>query len=214
MVRILKYVFIAFTIGICVSIPIFTANPDLHIQEEHIVNIPPPIPQQKRNIRYITRTTFYAHIAKTESKGSYTIANRSMLLGKYQAGKHALLEFGYSEEKLNQIYATIDTTFTKTGKPRYNFDISLFPPAEQERFIRWYMQQMEKKHLKQYIKKYSGKTIQGVYISKPGILYASMMGYAHVQRYLDSGGKKNYYAGSGTSIGARLKKYRNTEFKD
>lgn len=213
MARFIKYLLACVVVCICVSIPFLTPTPNVIINQDHIVDIPKPSANQKvRKIRYISRNTFYAHIAKTESKGSYDVANRSQLLGKYQAGKHALLEFGYSANKLEQIYATIDTTYTKSGRPRYSFDSSLFPPAEQERFIRWYMQQMETKHLRTYIQKYAGKKIKNIYITKPGILYASMMGYAHVQRFLDSDGKKNYYAGSGKSIGARLQKYQHTEF--
>lgn len=213
MTRVLQYIFAFVVVCLCVSIPIKTPNSLVTINQDELVDLTPNKTEPVRKIRYISRASFYAHIAKTESKGSYDVANRSQLLGKYQAGKHALLEFGYSNDKLEEIYATIDTTYTKTGKPRYSFDSSLFPPAEQERFIRWYMQQMEQKHLRVYIKKYAGKKIKNMYITKPGILYASMMGYAHVQRFLDSGGKKNYFAGSGKSIGARMRKFQDTEFK-
>ena len=211
---IFKISIIIITIAICISIPIHTPSPDLEIQQEQLIDISKSPPKKVRRIQYISRNTFYSHIAKTESKGSYSIANRSLLLGKYQASKHALLEFGYSSDRIDQIYATVDTTYTTQGNPRYNFDITLFPPEEQERFIRWYMQQMETKHLRKHIHKYSGKTIQNIHITKTGILYASMMGYAHVQRFLESEGKYNYYAGSGKSIAGRLKKYANIEFSN
>ena len=124
---------------------------------------------------------------------------------------YALLEFGYSEEQIQAIYDSFDTTYTQKGYARYHFDLETFPPEDQERFIRWYMKRMENVYLKQAIDKYVGTTINNVYITRAGILNASMLGFNHVMRFLESDGKINYTPRKGYSIQNRLEQFERTE---
>ncbi len=160
---------------------------------------------------YIEYRDLYKKIAHIESRQKYDVANKTKTVGKYQASRSALLEFGYSEEQVQAIYESFDTTYTENGSARYHFDLETFPPQDQERFIRWYMQQMETVYLKQVIDKYVGTTINNVYITRAGILNASMLGFNHVVEYLESDGRINYTPRKGYSVQHRLAQFERTE---
>ena len=160
---------------------------------------------------YIEYRDLYQKIAHIESRQKYDVANKTKTVGKYQASRSALLEFGYSEEQVQAIYESFDTTYTENGYARYHFDLETFPPQDQERFIRWYMQQMETVYLKQVIDKYVGTTINNVYITRAGILNASMLGFNHVVEYLESDGRINYTPRKGYSVQHRLAQFERTE---
>ena len=160
---------------------------------------------------YINYQDLYKKIASIESKHNYDIANKMRMVGKYQASRAALLEFGYTEEQVQNIYDSFDTTYTEKGHARYHFNVETFPPEDQERFIRWYMHRMETVYLKDVIEKYVGKTINDIYITRAGILNASMLGFNHVVRFLESNGKINYTPRKGYSIQGRLALFERTE---
>lgn len=160
---------------------------------------------------YIEYHDLYKKIAHIESRQRYDVANKTKTVGKYQASRSALLEFGYSEEQVQAIYDSFDTTYTQKGYARYSFDLETFPPEDQEEFIRWYMQRMETVYLKQIIDKYVGTRVNNVYITRAGILNASMLGFNHVMRFLESDGKINYTPRKGYSIQNRLEQFDRTE---
>lgn len=162
-------------------------------------------------LNYIRYQDLYKKIAHIESKQQYDVANKSLMVGKYQASRISLLEFGYTEEQVQAIYDSFDTTYTEKGHARYHFDIETFPPEEQERFICWYMKQMERVYLKDVIDKYVGTTVNNVYITRAGILNASMLGFNHVVRFFESNGKINYTPRNGYSIQQRLARFERTE---
>ena len=65
-----------------------------------------------------------------------------------------------------------------------------------------------------YIKKYVGETIDGVYITKAGILSACLLGHGHVMDFLDRNPDNlNHKDGNGTSIRSRLMKYDHIEIR-
>jgi len=162
-------------------------------------------------LNYIEYQDLYKKIAHIESRHKYNVANKAKTVGKYQAGKAALLEFGYTEEQIQAIYDSFDTVYTSKGHARYHFDIETFPPEDQERFIRWYMHRMETVYLKDAINKYVGTTINNVYITRAGILNASMLGFNNVLKYLESDGKVNYTPKKGYSVKNRLEQFERTE---
>lgn len=169
--------------------------------------------QEEFELNYINYTDLYNKIAKIESRQNYDVANKSRMVGKYQASRVALLEFGYSEEQVQNIYDSFDTTYTDKGYARYHFDVNTFPPEDQERFIRWYMHRMETVYLKEIINKYVGTTINNVYITRAGILNASMLGFNHVVRFLETDGKVNYTPKRGYSVQGRLAQFERTEIE-
>ena len=162
-------------------------------------------------LNYINYHDLYTKIAHIESRQNYDVANKSRMVGKYQASRVALLEFGYSEEQVQAIYDSFDTVYTSKGHARYHFDIETFPPEDQERFIRWYMHRMETVYLKDVIDKYVGTTVNDVYITRAGILNASMLGFNHVIKFLESEGKINYTPKKGYSVQHRLAQFERTE---
>ncbi|MCQ2606131.1 MAG: hypothetical protein MJ204_06280 [Bacteroidales bacterium] len=162
---------------------------------------------------YIGYKDLYARIARIESRHRYDVANKTKMVGKYQASRSALLEFGYSEDQIQAIYDSFDTTYTEQGHARYTFDIETFPAEDQERFICWYMKRMEKVYLKEMIDKYVGTTVNNVYITRAGILNASMLGFNHVVRFLESNGEINYTPRKGYSIKNRLQQFERTEIE-
>lgn len=169
--------------------------------------------QEEIELSYINYNDLYAKIAKIESHQNYDVANKSRMVGKYQASRVALLEFGYTEEQVQSIYDSFDTTYTDKGYARYHFDVNTFPPEDQERFIRWYMHRMETVYLKEIINKYVGTTVNNVYITRAGILNASMLGFNHVVRFLESDGKVNYTPKRGYSVQGRLAQFERTEIE-
>lgn len=162
-------------------------------------------------LEYINYKDLYTKIAHIESRQNYDVANKTRTVGKYQASKAALLEFGYSEEQVQAIYDSFDTVYTSKGHARYHFDVTTFPPEDQERFIRWYMHRMETVYLKDIIAKYVGTTVNDVYITRAGILNASMLGFNNVVKFLESNGEINFTPKRGYSVQNRLAQFERIE---
>ncbi len=180
----------------------FLKNADLTIKEELF---------ETRDLKIINKAELYKHIAVKESHNRYNVSNRLNMLGKYQASKTALLDFGYPEHLIDSIRSTIYQDTLESGRVAYYFDTTVFSHAEQERFIRWFINKVEKVYLKEAIEDYSGKVIDGVYVTKAGILYASMLGFKHVKNFLNTNGKVNFSDSNGTSIKERLLEFEATE---
>lgn len=163
---------------------------------------------------YISKQKLFDKIAHIESRGQYDAANAKHTVGKYQASRTSLLEFGYSEERVDSIFNSIVAIKEEGRRANYYFDIELFDNHEQERFITWYMKRMEKVLLKDCMNEYVGTTVNGIRITKAGILHASMLGAEHVQRFFDSNGKINYTPKRGPSVQQRLERFETTEIKE
>ena len=162
-------------------------------------------------LEYINYQDLYTKIAHIESRQNYDVANKTRTVGKYQASKAALREFGYNEEQVQAIYDSFDTVYTSKGHARYHFDLETFPPEDQERFIRWYMHRMETVYLKDIIAKYVGTTVNDVYITRAGILNASMLGFNNVVKFLESNGEINFTPKRGYSVQNRLAQFERIE---
>lgn len=164
----------------------------------------------ENTVNFISSKKLYKHIAHIESKGKYNVVSSFDMLGKYQVSRSTLHEFGYSHAQLDSIYSSVYSV-NEDGRTRYYFNTDFFSPKEQERFIRWYTKKMERILLKEQIQKYVGTTIGGVYITKAGILHASMLGQTHVKRFLETNGKVNYTPRRGYSVKQRLQQLENVE---
>jgi len=164
-----------------------------------------------QEVDFISKKHLFTYIASIESKGEYNVVSNQSMLGKYQASKSSLREFGYTDNQIDSIYKTVYEVTISGNKKRYFFDTELFPPSEQERFIRWYTNRMERVLLKYHIDEYVGRTIDGVYITKAGLLNASMLGHTHVIRFLESNGAINYSPKCGYSVKERMQQLENTE---
>jgi len=119
-----------------------------------------------------------------ESQGRYSVVNKYGYMGKYQFGKSTL--------KLIGICGTQD--FLENRKL-------------QEQAFNVYTAR-NKWVLRKDIKRYSGRTIGGVYITESGILAAAhLAGAGNIKKYLRSGGAIGFSDAFGTSIRYYLKKF-------
>lgn len=138
------------------------------------------------NIPYINRNfiAFKEAVAFKESQGKYSTVNTLGYLGKYQFGKNTLKRF--------KIYDT---------------DVFLNSPELQERAFIAYCK-VNKWILRKDIKRYVGKTINGIYITESGILAAAhLSGAGNVKKFLRSNGKQKFKDAYGTTISLYLKKF-------
>ena len=127
---------------------------------------------------------FKEALAFKESSGNYFVTNHFGYLGKYQ--------FGASTLKLLGVY---------------NKSLFLSNPKLQEKaFIANIAR--NKWILRREIKKYVGKTFNGILITESGILAAAHLGGAgNVKKYLRSGGAHVFKDGNNISIEYYLKKF-------
>jgi hypothetical protein len=177
------------------------------------------IKNKKSEPKMISRQELLKMNSKLESKGQWNVANRYGYMGKYQIGKLALLDLGYDSlwisELQNSIYSISDTIINRRNdtivRNFYYFDISLFPPQKQEEVIRKLLHKNENVYLKKHIDEYVGKEIDGVRITKAGILSASFLGFAYVDKFLKSNGRVNPKDGNGHSIKDRMSIFENFE---
>lgn len=193
---------------------LLNSNVDAPVQKEVVI----PIQKEESTIK-ITKKELLKMNSKLESNGKWDVANKYGYMGKYQIGKLALLDLGYDStwisELQNSIYSVSDTTINRKNdtiiRYFYYFDLSLFPPKKQEEVIHKLLNKNEKVYLKDQIKEYVGKEIDGVKITKAGILSASFLGFDYVDKFLKSGGKVNPADANGHSIKDRMKLFENYE---
>jgi len=134
---------------------------------------------------------FKEAVAMRESDGNYQTVNSYGYMGKYQFGKGTLQFIGIKDCKdfLNN-------------------------PALQEKAFIAYLKK-NKWILRRELKKYAGKTINGVFITESGILAAAHLGGAGaVQDFLRSNGKVSFVDGYGTNIKVYLKAFANYDLSE
>lgn len=119
-----------------------------------------------------------------ESRGDYFIVNTFGYLGKYQFGKETLKMIG--------IYNPVH--FLKNPELQ---EKAFLANAERNKWI-----------LRKDIKRFNGKTINGVRITESGILAAAhLAGPGNVKKYLRSYGEQGFKDAYGTSIQYYIKKF-------
>lgn len=186
---------------------------------KEVIKITKEIKKVKDTITYITLEHFLEINSAFESSKSWDVANKFGYVGKYQLGELALLDMGYDIKWIKKVKKSIHKE-VRVFKRRngnhllydyYSFDLSLFPPKMQEEAIKKYINKIERDYLGSHIRKYVGKEVGGVRITKAGILGASFFGIWLVDSYLKSDGKRNPRDGNGVSIKYRLIMFENYE---
>lgn len=161
------------------------------------------------SVKYITEDEMLEMNAHIESRNRYDVVNRFGYMGKYQLGELALRDVGYSEKFIRKIKNSI-----KTVKGERVVNIKVFTPHKQKEAIKKYLDKHENHYLKDEIEKYVGRKINGVKITKAGILSASFLGFKKVREYLKSNGSKIPTDGNGHSIEDRMEVFSNYELKN
>jgi hypothetical protein len=123
-------------------------------------------------------------IGKKESNNNYKSVSKYGYLGKYQFSKYTLKIYGVE-----------------------NIDEFLASAELQEKVFKAYVAE-NKWYLRNEIKKYVGKKINGTLISESGIIAAShLAGPANVKVYLQNNGNSRFQDNFGTSIRHFMKRF-------
>ncbi len=127
---------------------------------------------------------FKEAIAFKESQGKYGMVNSLGYLGKYQFGASALASIGINDS----------VNFLRN------------PQLQEQAFIA--LLKINKWELRDIIKEYRGKVIDGVRITESGILAAAHLGGAgSVRKFLTSNGRKKCKDHYGTSVKSYMKEF-------
>ena len=131
-------------------------------------------------------STFLDAIGFRESSNNYKAVNQFGYLGKYQFGRKTLNAIGFENISNREFLAN--------------------PSIQEEAML--ILLKRNKHTLRREIKKYVGKTINGIYITESGILAAAHLGGAgNVKKFFRNG--KNFADGNGTKITSYMKRFAN-----
>jgi hypothetical protein len=161
----------------------------------------------------ITIDSFLSKNAYLESRYRPNIINRFGCIGKYQFQVNSLNELGFKEINTKKIKRSIKTIKDEWLGHVQIFDTTLFTEKQQDQVIKEYLFTLEHRYLKESIRKYVGKKIKGVKITKAGILSAGFIGYHSVYKFLASNGRINPTDGNGFSVKERLKLFEDVEIE-
>jgi len=129
-------------------------------------------------------STFLDAIGFRESSNNYKAVNRFGYLGKYQFGRKTLNAIGFKDISNREFLAN--------------------PSIQEEAML--VLLKRNKHTLRREIKKYVGKTINGIYITESGILAAAHLGGAgNVKKFFRNG--KNFADGNGTKMTSYMKRF-------
>ena len=141
---------------------------------------------------------FLDALAFSESSGRYN-AKKGQYLGRYQLGRQALKEIGYMDSNGN---------FTAKSGVK-NAQEFLNSPEAQEKAMALYSKK-QWSYIEKIAKEYEGKKINGIQLTRSGMLAAAhLVGPGGLKRYIRSGGKDIPKDGNKTSIETYLKKFAN-----
>lgn len=161
-----------------------------HLAEDEITNYTVPTIDETAKITFNFPFTgksyigFKQAVAIKESQGLYKLVNPYGYMGKYQFGKSTLRAIGITNTK----------EFLNT-------------PRLQERAFKALLAK-NKWELRNEIKEFDGKVIQGVKITESGLLAAAHLGGANsVKKFLKTNGRKAFRDGFGTSLTSYIKKF-------
>lgn len=156
--------------------------------------------KQQSEVKVVTtkgnQEDFCEALAFSESSGNYK-AKKGQYLGKYQLGKAALMEIGYMDK---------NGKFTKKSGVK-NAQEFLNSPDAQEKAMALYSKK-QWSYIKEAATKYEGQKINGIQLTRSGMLAAAhLVGPTALKEYLASGGKKIKKDGNGTSLERYLKEF-------
>lgn len=127
---------------------------------------------------------FKEAIAFKESQGKYDLVNSLGYMGKYQFGTSALRAIGINN----------------------NSEFLNNPKLQEKAFVA--LLKINKWKLRNLIKEYRGKVIDGVRVTESGILAAAHLGGAgSVRKYLESNGERKCKDNYGTTIKSYMKQF-------
>lgn len=127
---------------------------------------------------------FLEDLGMRESSGNYKAVNQFGYLGKYQFGRKTLNALGYGDVTNREFLAN----------------------ASIQEEAMYALLRHNKKILRRTISKYSGKTINGIYISESGILAAAhLAGPGNVKRFFRKGFE--FKDGNGTKMTSYMIKF-------
>ena len=156
---------------------------ELNIKPVEITTLIPEIKAVKLEIPSNRHVDFLLAIGSKESGNNYSVVNTYGYMGKYQFGLSTLKGLGFKvtrQEFLNN-------------------------PSLQEEAMQALLEHNHRK-LRKYIKKYSGQTINGVYVTESGILAAAhLAGQGNVKRFFRKG--YEFKDGFGTTLTSYMQKF-------
>jgi hypothetical protein len=133
-------------------------------------------------------STFLSAIGFRESSSNYKVVNRFGYLGKYQFGRKTLNAIGFEKVSNREFLAN---------------------PSIQEKAMLTLLKR-NKHTLRKEIAKYSGKVINGIYITESGILAAAhLAGAGNVKKFFRKG--YEFRDGNGTKMTSYMKQFANYE---
>jgi len=131
-------------------------------------------------------STFLDAIGFRESSNNYKAVNQFGYLGKYQFGRKTLNAIGFENISNREFLAN--------------------PSIQEEAML--VLLKRNKHTLRREIKKYVGKTINGIYITESGILAAAHLGGAgNVKKFFRKG--YEFKDGNGTKMTSYMKRFAN-----
>ena len=131
-------------------------------------------------------STFLDAIGFRESSNNYKAVNQFGYLGKYQFGRKTLNAIGFKDVSNREFLAN--------------------PSIQEEAML--VLLKRNKHTLRREIKKYVGKTINGIYITESGILAAAHLGGAgNVKKFFRKG--YEFKDGNGTKMTSYMKRFAN-----
>jgi hypothetical protein len=131
-------------------------------------------------------STFLDAIGFRESSNNYKAVNQFGYLGKYQFGRKTLNAIGFENISNREFLAN--------------------PSIQEEAML--ILLKKNKHTLRREIKKYVGKTINGIYITESGILAAAHLGGAgNVKKFFRKG--YEFRDGNGTKMTSYMKRFAN-----
>src|SRR6056300_724 len=142
-----------------------------------LADITPKIEAPKVELIIKNHDKFLEDLGFRESSGNYKAVNRFGYLGKYQFGRKTLNAIGFKDVSNREFLAN---------------------PSIQEKAMLILLKK-NKHTLRREIKKYVGKTINGIYITESGILAAAHLGGAgNVKKFFRKG--YEFKDGNGTKM--------------
>jgi len=193
----MKKLIILIFLLICISSITSTSTRDSKvIRKEALVNYERILYQKEvdriKKMHAKELNNFLDHLAKRESSNNPNVINTYGYIGKYQFGRAALLDVGYT-----------DVTALK-----FKRNPNIFPEAEQDLAVIKLMR-LNKERIGNLLDRYQGKTINGIEITEAGLLAAAhLAGAGGVKRFLKSGGKYNPSDGYNTKLTDYLKDFQ------
>lgn len=146
--------------------------------------VTPKIKAPKVELLIKNHSMFLEDLGMRESSGNYKAVNQFGYLGKYQFGRRTLNALGYEDVSNREFLAN--------------------PSIQEEAMYALLLH--NKKILRKTINKYSGKHINGIYISESGILAAAhLAGPGNVKKFFRRG--KEFHDGNGTKMTSYMIKF-------